>query len=236
MNPPRYTLRVSVKVLGKAINGLETEPSITVGQIMVTVKQRWPFLILLARDFGSEADAEAFLTQIQGGLWNIAIEHNIAFNPYFERRSITRSADPEEAARNLAKNFGFTEPIEPVHGLSDEEGYTIFQSGENIRYFAIHGGHAYVSTGWDSVSKTLAEGFQNVRPIAEGQDTGLTTAIDLYLANFYETAIRARFLTLMMCLEVLAPVTEKHAAAVRALRWRWHRLPSVRWRRPRNRA
>jgi hypothetical protein len=83
-NPPRFTLRVSVKVLGKEpIKGLEGEPSIAVGQITVTVKQRWPFLILLARDFASEAEAEAeaFLTQIKGGLWNIAIEHNIAFTP-----------------------------------------------------------------------------------------------------------------------------------------------------------
>jgi hypothetical protein len=119
MNPPRYTLRVSVKVLGKEpIEGLEVEPSIAVGQITVTVKQRWPFLILLAREFTSEAEAEAFLIQIKCGLWNIAIEHKIAFIPCFERRRITRSADPEQAARNLAKNF--RQPIKgPISRCTD---------------------------------------------------------------------------------------------------------------------
>jgi hypothetical protein len=96
MNPSRYTLRVSPKVLGKEpITGLEAEPSITIGQITVTVKQRWPFLIIMAHDFDSEAEAEAFLPQIKGGLWKIAIEHNIAFAPYFERRRIRHQADPE---------------------------------------------------------------------------------------------------------------------------------------------
>jgi hypothetical protein len=180
MNPPRYTLRVSLKVLGKKpIKGLEAEPSITVGQITVTVKQRWPFLILMARDFDSEAEAEAFLPQIKCGLWNIAIEHNIAFASYFERRSITRPADPQQAARNLAKSFGLTEPVEPVHGLTEEEGYTIFRSGENIRYLAMGDAHAYVSTAWDSVSKTLAEGIRNAGQGTKGQDTALATAIDL---------------------------------------------------------
>jgi hypothetical protein len=227
MNPPSYTLRVSVKVLGKEpIEGLEAEPSIAVGQITVTVKQRWPFLILLAHNFTSEAGAEAFLNQIKCGLWNIAIKHNIAFTPYFERRDITPSADPEQAARNLAKTFRqpIKEPIEPVHGLTEEEGYTIFPTGENIRYLTLEGGLAYASTGWDAVSQTLAEGLQKAQNRPKGQHTILATAIDLYLAHFYESSIRARFLTLIVCLEVLAPVTERHPGSVLALTDFKHRV------------
>jgi len=155
---------------------------------------------------------------MKGGLWNIAIEHNIAFKPYFERRTITRPEDPEQAARNLAKSFGqpIKEPIEPVHGLTEEEGYTIFRSGDNIRYVAMGEVTAHVSTGWEYFSRTLAEGIQNARPLAEALDADLATAIDLYLAGFYETSIRARFLTFIACLEVPAPVTERHAAAVQA--------------------
>jgi hypothetical protein len=220
MKEPLYTLRVSVKCLGKEpIEQLEGEPSITVGQLTVTVKARWPFLILLARDFASEAEAEAFLPKIKGGLWSVALDHNIAFIPYFERRSITYSRDPDEAARNLAKSFGqpIKEPLEPVHGLTEEEGYTIFRSGENIRFFKMGNMHGYLSTGWENVSKTLAEGFQKARYDIGRPDTTLATAIDLYLAHFYETSIRARFLTLITCLEVLAPVTARHPTAVRAI-------------------
>jgi hypothetical protein len=220
MNSPSYVLRVSVKVLGKKpVNGLETKQTISVGQVTVTVKQRERFLILLARDFASEAEAEAFLPRMKNGLWNVAIEHNVAFVPFFERRTITRPADPLKAARNLAKSFGqpLAEPIEPVHGLTEEEGYTIFRSGENIRYLAMGEASAYVSTSWHAFGRTLTEGIEKSSRAAEMLDDKLATAIDLYLASFYERSIRARFLTLIICLELLAPVTDRHRAAVKAL-------------------
>lgn len=74
-----------------------------------------------------------------------------------------------------------------------------------------------VSTKWENVAEALAFGINQVRPRASETDMNLTTAIDLYLSSFYERSIRARFLTLMMALEVLAPVTEKHEAAVELL-------------------
>lgn len=220
MSRPRYTLRVSVKVHGTMpITGLEKEPTITVGQRTVTVKQRSQYLILLARDFNSEAEAEAFLDQIKAGLWNLAIEYNIAFDADFQRRTIQRPDHPEQAARNVARSFGLPieEPVQPLQGLSDEQGYTIFQSDENIRFFAFGTVIAYESTGWENAREALAEGIRNARLRTDGQDIAFATAMDLYLSSFYETTIRARFLTLMMCLEVLAPVTQRHPAAVRAL-------------------
>lgn len=217
---PGYTLRVSVRTLGKTpVAGLETEPTIDVGPIHVTVKQRGRFLVFSAGDFASETDAEAFLPRLKGGLWNLAIEHNIAFIPFFERRDITRPEDPYAAARNLAKNFGQTveEPVQPVHGLTEEEGYVIFRSDENIRFLGLGDMTAHVSTGWAHVKGTLAAGIEQVRGFTDEADANLATAIDLYLSSFYESSIRARFLTLVMALEVLAPVIEKHSAAVQLL-------------------
>jgi hypothetical protein len=214
---PGYTLRVSVKTLSKSpVAGLGSEPAIDVCHIRVAVTQRGQFLVLSAGDFSSESDAEAFLPKLKGGLWNLAIEYNIAFTPFFERREICRSQDPVAATHNLAKSFGI--PLEePVHGLTEEEGYTIFRSDEHIRFLGIGGAEAHGSIGWENVAKTLAAGITQSRPRASEIDTNLTMAIDLYLSSFYERSIRARFLTLMMALEVLAPVTEKHNAAVELL-------------------
>jgi hypothetical protein len=183
------------------------------------VKQRGRYLILQAGDFDSEDDAEAFLPKLKGGLWNLALEHNIAFIPYFERRTISRYPDPEVAGRNLAKLFKgeVIEPVKPVHGLAEEEGYSIFQSSENIRFIGFGDVTASVSTGWARVAATLITGIEHVQPMADETDGDIATAVDLYLASFYETSIRARFLTLMMALEVLAPVSEKHPAAVELL-------------------
>lgn len=220
MQAPRYTLRVSVRPLGTApINGIESEPTIYIGPIRVTVKQRGPYLVLQVGDFDSEAEAEAFLPRIKGGLWNLALEHNIAFTPYFERRSITRPLDPYIAGINLAKSFGLpTEnPVQPVHGLTEDEGYTIYETSETVRFIGFGGASATVSTDWEHVSRSLSTGIEQVRLRTDEAAGNLTTAIDLYLSHFYETSIRARFLTLMMVLEVLAPITEKHTAAVQLL-------------------
>ena len=73
-----------------------------------------------------------------------------------------------------------------------------------------------MSTSWERFSTTLAVGVENARVPAD-RSHDLATAIDLYLASFYEISIRARLLTLMTCLEVLAPVTERHTTAIRAL-------------------
>lgn len=216
----RYTLRVSVKTLNKnSVGGLESEPSIEFDQIRVRVKMRDRFLVLSAGDFASESDAEAFLPRLKGGLWNLAIEHNIAFIPFFERRDITRSMDAYATARNLAHSFGLTaeEPVQPVHGITEEEGYTVFRSDEGIRFLSMGDCTASVSTGWVNVERTLSIGIRQVRQSSAVEDADLAIAIDLYLSSFYESSIRARFLTLVMALEVLAPVTEKHSAAVQLI-------------------
>jgi hypothetical protein len=220
ITPPGYTLRVSVKTLGIApVAGLEAEPTIDIGPIHVTVRQRGRFLVFSAGDFASETDAEAFLPKLKGGLWNLAIEHNIAFIPFFERRDITRPEDSYAAARNLAQTFGMTveEPVQPVHGLTEEEGYAIFRSDENVRFLGMGEPTLHVSTGWPNVARTLTAGIDQVRPRVDEADPNLATAIDLYLSSFYESSVRARFLTLVMALEVLAPVTQKHRAAVQLL-------------------
>ena len=220
MTTSRYTLRLSVRPLGKApIDGLESEPVIAIGRLKVTLKQRGAFLVFQADDFASEAEAEAFLPKLKGGLLSLALEYNIAFTPYFERRDITRTEDPYAAARNIAKSFGMPleEQVKPVHGLTEEEGYTIFRTDETIKFLGFAGGSASASIGLDSASRALSHGIEQVRLSPDDAHGALDIALDLYLSSFYEVSIRARFLTLMMALEVLAPVTEKHLAAVQML-------------------
>ena len=218
MSAPKHILRLAVKVRGKAVNGLDAEQHFAVDETVIAVKQRWPFLIVTASGFASEAEAVAYLPRLKAGLFRVAITFNIAFQPYFERRSITRPAtDPIQTARNLAKSFGqiLSDPIEPVHGLTEEEGYTVFRSDENIRYVSLGDLTAHVSTNWITVRDTLADGIRRGCAPLEGSSTEL--AVDLYLSNFYESSLRARLLTLTTCLEVLAPVTQRHPSALEAL-------------------
>lgn len=207
-----FQLRLSVRVHGKEpITGLSEPQSLNVGPIVVQVKQRWPYLIFLAGEFESESAAEGFLPSLRRGLYNVALEHNISFNSVFLRRDIASTDDPVAAANNLAKSFGspISEALEPVHGLSDEEGYVIFRSGKNIRFLAFGDVTLRISTSWPSVAESLVLGFAARKGNEELEETKVATALELYLASFYETSIRARFLTLITCLEVLAPTVAR---------------------------
>ncbi|MEK8078567.1 hypothetical protein [Pseudomonas sp. XK-1] len=213
MPAEKWTLRLSVKLLGeKSVSGLESEPTLQVGAVHITVKERSGHLVLQAYDFDSEATAVAFISQLKEGLWNLVIDRNISFIPYFEQRQITRPDDPEQAARNLNQQFSLPY-TGPVHGLTEEAGVTVYRSGENIR-FVSGSASGHVFTSWAMVEKTLSEGMQLGGVVSEQTDPRLAIALDLYLAHLSETSIRTRFLTLMMALEVLAPVVEKHVDAV----------------------
>lgn len=214
----KYILRLAVKTLGeKPILGLESEPAVSRGAVSVKVKQRGRYLVLQAEGFYSELEAESFLGALKRALLSLAVEHNIAFKPSFERRQISFAADPDVAARSLANSFGGASdgPLAPVHGLTEEGGYTIFQADQNIRFLSTEA-KATTSTPWQTAESTLTEALMSFLP-ADDEDDDLSTAIDLYLGHFYESSIRARFLTLIMVLEVLAPVTTKHAIAAQLL-------------------
>ncbi len=218
MSAPRYTLRLSVRVLSPAsVTGFDSEQHLVEGEISVTAKLVWPYLILQATGFESEADAQAYLPRLKSGLWNLALVHHLAFKPSFERQHITPVPDPYAAERNLAQCFGMAVegPFQPLHWVIDEEGYAIFKAGERVRslLFGEASGHAVHSA--DAVREALASGIERTQSASDAIDEKLATALDLYLSHFYEASIRARFLTLVTVLEVLAPVTEKHPVAVR---------------------
>lgn len=212
-----FTLRVAVKTLGEdPVAGLEPNSGFQVGVVRVAINQKGRYLILKAGNFATELDAEKFLPRLKLGLWNLALQYNVSFISDFEKREITRSIDPIKAGQNLAINFGLPD-IGPVHGLADEGGFAIFPSKENIRFFGMGDASGRSSTQMSDVVRVLAEGIEHFEPSNNSIDDAFCTALDLYLSQFQEVSIRARFLTLMMALEVLAPITEKHTVTQKLL-------------------
>lgn len=211
----KWTLRLSVLLLEeKSVLGLEAEPTFKAGPVKITAKLRSGHFVLEANDFDSEATALAYASQLMVGLWNLAIDRHISFVPYFEQRRITRAADPEQAGRNLSSQFDLPY-TGPVHGLTEEAGITVYRSDEHIRFVSMSG-TGYSTSPWALVEQALGEGIR-LGATCGPLSSDLETALDLYLAHLSETSIRARFLTLIMALEVLSPVTEKHPVAVALL-------------------
>jgi hypothetical protein len=211
-----YTLRVSVKTLGQApITGIDDPVETQVAGRLSIFQMRHRHLIVRTSGFASEAEAEIFLPRIKAGLWNIALVQHVAFVPEFRRSEITLASDPVEAGKNVAKSFGLDD-TSPVHGLGDEGGYAIFRSDHNIRFLGIGDITGTVSSSFERVHPIFSEGVEAADTSAV-DDSNLHTALSLYLSQFFESSQRARLLTLMMVLEVLAPEMPKHHAAVQML-------------------
>lgn len=211
-----YTLRVSVKTLGQTpISGIDGPMESQLAGRATVFQLLGKNLIICITGFVNEAEAESFLPHVKAGLWNIAIVQNVAFVPEFPRREITLAEDPIEAGMNLAKSFGLDD-TSPVHGLANEGGYSIFRTGHNIKFVGVGDITATVSSPFERLRTTFAEGLENADKAAV-EDSKLHTAISLYLIQFFENSQRARLLTLMMVLEVLAPDMAKHHTAVQML-------------------
>jgi len=216
-----FTLRISVRTLEQApIAELESPRGFDVLGVPFDLEQRDSRLILSARGFASPEMARTFAARLKAGLWNVSLEHGIAFSPEFEERQVHKPADPESAGRNLSASFGLPN-LGPVHGLTEEGGTTIFPSGDRVRFLSGEGSGPFVPVPFDQVTRTLSLAIKNSRAGEATKDERLATAFDLFIGHLYETTIRAQFLTLMMVLEVLAPVTKGHHL-VQKLISKWH--------------
>lgn len=219
MTDERFVLRLSARLIGgMQIAGLDPMAKLMIGEVCISGEHKGTHLILRASGFRSEDEAAAFLPRLKRGLWSLAIEHGIAFAPLADRQSITRAEDPDAAARALAQWGGPSkEPLEPVHGLSQEGGWSIFRSGENIRYAEIGEPDLHIAKQWGQLSGTLLSAVADDSGPDERVDESFLTALDLFLSSFHERSLRARFLTLVTVLEVLAPEVPKHPVAARMI-------------------
>lgn len=211
-----YTLRVSAKTPhASSITGIDTPVEMELGGRRATFVLQHRNLIVRIADFATESEAEAFLPRLRAGLWNIALVRNVPFILEHERGDITFADDPIQAGKNLARGFGLADDS-PVHGLGNSGGYTVFRTDQNIKFFGGGEASAHVSSTFDALAPLFVEAVTTCEDWAI-RETKTATAISLYLGQFLEVSMRARLLTLMMVLEVLAPDLPKHEAAIAML-------------------
>jgi len=132
---------------------------------------------------------------------------------------VTYAEDPDQAAQNLYKNFGI--PISgPVHGLVNGNLPAVIPVDKNIRY--VTAGHATVrqSISASRIAPYLERALSHRGAGRAFADERLKFALELWSNYHSEHSLRAKFLTLVMALEVLTPPTAKHGV-VQAIVDRW---------------
>jgi hypothetical protein len=179
------------------------------GKYLVTVK-----------GFATEAAAADYLPMVWAGLVNLSAQGS-ACSASFAVRPVVRPPDPAVASRNLSAAFGGAAMPPEVHGIADGQLPTIARESETIQY--ILAGN-FKTTSAASPARTLAlflEGTEAKGSVSGFTDIRLRTAFDIYAASAHEASRTARLLMRAMVLEVLAPATDKHPAALQLLdRWK----------------
>jgi hypothetical protein len=219
MNDNGFLLTTAFRPLGKdRVSAIEAAQPVDIDGAVVRLASRPPLLVLTAEPFATEQAALDFLPRIRIALWTMLVRSHIAYRAHLEPLEVTYAEDPLIAGKNLAKSFGL--PEEPVHGLVEADSVAVLPRGKTIRFLELGDVTVSVSTPASVALESLSLGLMNPQCTELAGDERLATALELYNEYFYETSARAKFLTLAMILEVLAPMTEKHSA-VQALVARW---------------
>jgi hypothetical protein len=191
---------------------LESPAVLQIDDLEVTVRATPPLLVTTVDGFASEAAAAEFIPRVVAGLWGLVVRWNVAFRASFIPQRVIYASDPVAAGNNLARSFG-QESGSPVDGLAGIEDTVIFPSGKRLRWLGLGEARGIVQTPASLAIPVFKQALSNVDAAALISDEKFKTAIELFNAYFYEASLRARFLTVAMILEVLAPSTEKHPAA-----------------------
>lgn len=198
-----YTLRFPFKLpLSQEISS--TEHCEQRADLTYSLKKNDQQYVLTITGFSSQGAAEKYIAAIRSGLAWVILNKGLSFQADTELQNVTYAKNPYEAAKNLSKNFDLA--IEGgVDGLIDNNRPAVYASDKTIRTSTVGTPHSIVViTSVSDMFPLLLEGasFPNASNLVA--DRKLLLSLELYGAYFTEYSTNAKFLTLVMALEVLA--------------------------------
>lgn len=209
----QYVLRMPFQLPpGQEFTKLDSACNRTVLDHSVKIAELNGWYYFLVTGFTNESDAQEFIPKLYAGLMWALLHQGLSPEATLEPQPMFYSDDPVQAARNLSKSFDLQ--ATRVDSLVDASRPAIYLSGKEIRIITT--GNITLLQGFNSEQSLdficHAAAFPNAdRAVSDGK---LSVALDLYNSFFREASQNARFLTLAMALEALAPEEFKPAEIV----------------------
>lgn len=170
------------------------------------------------KGFESEFAAKNYFKRFWVGLAWVMLNHDLAFSIALDFDKVVYAEDPKLAAESLNKNFALK--IEKVDGLISEGRPAVYPSDKIIKVFGTSANFLML-TPIEKFHSTLMKGINEFNSLGVFDNSKLRTALDLYNSYFYEYSLKAKFLTLIMALEVLTSSTPKSQNALHFLeKWK----------------
>lgn len=180
-----------------------------------TVSLKWspPYAVLRIGPFATEIEAEEYLPRVWGSLAWAAIVRGSGFTANMKWSNMHYPEDPFIAARNVAKTYGMPDPRTPLHALGNDGFPCVIPIGKNYRFIGASFGEGGIIENAESLASVLVEGLKSKAVETLYLDERLRTSVQLYSDSYREPSVRARFLTMVMALEVLTQPIPKHPIA-----------------------
>jgi hypothetical protein len=171
-----------------------------------------PYVVLNLEGFGSESAAADAIPFAWGVVMLASVLAGWGFQAGTTLDRVVYMEDPDLAAQNLHKSFGL--PITgPVHGLVNGNLPAVIPVDKNINYLTAGDVTVRQSVPASRIAPHLERALTYRDAGRAFADERLRLALELWSDYHKELSLRAKFLTLVMSLEVLAPPAPKHAVA-----------------------
>jgi hypothetical protein len=189
---------------------LDTEP------IVATLSKSEPYFILTVNGFGSEEQARDFIATAWGAVMWASVKAGVGLQAETALGRVVYTDDPIQGGINLARSFGF-ESGEPVHGLADGNMPVVLPSEKTIKFLTAGDVSLVVTTNVSNMIPHLEKALRSPRTAELFSNERFRTALELWANYHREISMTAKFLTLVMALEVLTEPKPKHQVAQQIL-------------------
>lgn len=164
--------------------------------------------------FKDETTARGFIPRAHAALMWVALKQNLSPEYSLDVQRAHFPQDPDQAGRNLARSFGIDpEKFGPVDCFLDTAFPAIYPDGSAVRFITAGGVTVLQSYAPDQTLELLREASLFARAERVLADSKLSVGLDLYKGVIRESSAKAKFLTLVMALEALAPDERKPPVA-----------------------
>lgn len=169
-------------------------------------------------EFPSEEAGRSFIPKLWAGLMWAVLHQGLSPDASLSPQEIKYHDDPLQAAKNVSRSLGLG--IEKLDGILDGSRPAIYPTDKVVRVLTGQPISLLLGFPPDKTVALITEVVDLPFPERVLENRKLKVALDLYNSFFRETSANARFLTLNMALEALAPSEPKHQCAVDAIdRW-----------------
>ena len=173
------------------------------------------FYSLTMSKLTNEEDGKLFLRKLWSGLMWAMLNQELSPDASLSFQEIQHYKAPIQAAKNISKSEG--KQLEDADISICKNRPAIYPSGVVVHWNTLFAPSITLPKPPNKTIDYIVEALKMPSPEHVPEDLNLKLALDLYNAFFRESSKNARFLTLIMALEALAPSESRHECAVTAI-------------------